>query len=110
MTTKHPIQITCPNGHSLRASAKAMGKRLSCPVCGESVNVPSQNRADSFTDTGVMRILGDYVQLPSQPTPKMESTTRSCPGCSAQISIHGSVCKYCNYFIGSVSAHATTLT
>ncbi len=37
------LEVTCPNGHRLKAKAEHAGKRIKCPKCGEATRLPESN-------------------------------------------------------------------
>lgn len=114
MTKKEMLLVTCPEGHRLRASEKAIGKTLACPVCRSAVVVqeatPPAMERDALSDTGVMRILGDYAMPSDQAEPVTETQVvegrqhveRECPQCGCGISQGVSICQSCRCYVGPV--------
>ncbi len=35
------IQVSCPNGHRIKAKDSLAGKRVKCPSCGEPISIPA---------------------------------------------------------------------
>ncbi|EMI57684.1 hypothetical protein [Rhodopirellula sallentina] len=114
--------ITCPQGHQLRASKRVFGKTLPCPVCKQLLTVPlfppppetdpvaadasaPEEKKDSLSDTGVMRILGDYVARDEEhardkSVDEKARTVRSCPVCDSSLSEAVTICKNCKCYVG----------
>ncbi|TWU39932.1 hypothetical protein Q31b_32480 [Novipirellula aureliae] len=98
------IPVACVNGHSLRAPERSVGRTLPCPVCGEPV-VVARPRA-SVSDTGVMRILGEFVPATASSVPAEfrmpadQPESRPCPVCSCAVSESASVCQACHCYVG----------
>ncbi|MFG0288797.1 MAG: ATP-binding protein [Rhodopirellula sp. JB044] len=112
--------ITCPQGHQLRASKRVFGKTLPCPVCKQLLTVPlfppppsdpvasdaaaSEEKKDSLSDTGVMRILGDYVarneDASDNSLDEKARSIRSCPVCDSSLSEAATICKNCKCYVG----------
>lgn len=98
--TKHhaSLLVTCPQGHQLRAPERAIGKTLPCPLCRQMVSVKAAK--PSLSDTGVMRILENFVP-PAEPTPPVELPhLRQCPVCSGGVADASSVCGHCHCYVG----------
>ncbi|MCM2368995.1 ATP-binding protein [Aporhodopirellula aestuarii] len=60
---------------------------------------PAEKR-DPLSDTGVMRILGDFVAPTQEIEPDNTQNVRTCPLCSCDVSEAVSVCKNCKCYIG----------
>lgn len=45
------IQVTCPQGHKLKARASYAGKQVKCPACGAVIIVPSASLPDTSHQT-----------------------------------------------------------
>lgn len=57
-------------------------------------------KRDTLSDTGVMRILGDY-STPAEPESRVDaSTLRSCPVCARAVADASTVCKHCLCYVG----------
>ena len=107
------VTTECPNGHRVRGNAELLGQTVRCPRChDEFVFAPPSshpvsviaNEADSteslanaasgpsenpvVSDTGVMRILGDWVP-PEQ--------TKSCPRCGFSCTETAKLCQNCDF-------------
>lgn len=55
---------------------------------------------DTLSDTGVMRILGDYP-LPANPGSSVDlPMLRSCPVCTREVPDASTVCKHCLCYVG----------
>ena len=109
------VTTECPNGHRVRGDAGWLDHEVKCPHCqaeflfthpeshpesvvavrpptpgGQPGGGPQQSR-DRVSETGVMRILGDYV-----PPGFAERQTRRCGQCGTTYPAGVSVCDRCN--------------
>lgn len=55
---------------------------------------------DSLSDTGVMRILGDFPPPANPPTSGDESKLRNCPVCACELADTETQCQHCLGYIG----------
>lgn len=123
------LEVTCSQGHLLRAPQRAIGKTLPCPICRVMVTVkPRQSMSESgalrimneriaeiaakhqaiaapatrdgLSDTGVMRILGDCLPPVAPPETVENHSSRPCPKCSHNVPESMSVCKNCSCYLG----------
>lgn len=115
------VTTECPNGHRVRGDLGWLNREVRCPHCqaeflfarpesqpakvvaiettnedGQVANQP-QRSADWASETGVMRILGDYV--PPQAT---EGDARRCSGCGATFPAGVSFCDQCSIELSPV--------
>ena len=108
--SSEPIEFVtseCPNGHRVRGDIGWLNREVSCPHChakfvftqpgtdaAKVVAYHPAATAKSFdaSDTGVMRILGDYVAPPV----KSPAAERLCSNCGAMNPAETAVCYSCN--------------
>lgn len=104
------IEVTCENGHRLKAAAHLCGTSQKCPQCRANVNIPLQSLTtyasdegrDTLSDTGVMRILGVQDALPPPPAAVEPEKTHCCPRCDVNISVKANVCQHCQCYVGAI--------
>ena len=48
------IQVTCPNGHKLKAKDSHAGRSLKCPACGATIVVPKP-QAEPLADVAPLQ-------------------------------------------------------
>lgn len=84
-----PSRVNSPVG---RDSTKQESISRLAPAPGE--------KRDTLSDTGVMRILGDFVAPRVEPVVEDERKFRSCPVCGCDVVESASVCKTCQCYIG----------
>ncbi len=119
------LTTECPNGHRVRGDIGWLNRQVNCPHCHAEfvfrrpesqpkevlvvqarASDANQPRKDwSPTDTGVMRILGDYLP------PANEGAQRQCQQCGATFPAWVSRCEHCNLELAaanSVSADTAT--
>lgn len=103
------LNVVCPQGHRLQAKAAHAGRKGRCPVCSERVMIPEPRPTPAgLSDTGALRILGDYTPPPTAPRRETLSTgsgisgvmKRTCPRCRASLRSNISVCDQCQTFVG----------
>jgi hypothetical protein len=102
------LNVVCPKGHRLTAKSAHAGRRGRCPVCSDHVIIPDLRPTSSaLSDTGALRILGDYC--PPEPrstapqpalTSNMRPAQRCCPRCETPLPHNFSVCEHCQTFVG----------
>ncbi len=104
------ITAECPNRHRVRGDAGWLNRDVRCPHCGaeftfrrpdaaaSEVVAAGGRRIDkpSVSDTGVMRILGDYSSLPTS----NDGSSRRCPQCAANYPSDVQTCYSCNVPLG----------
>lgn len=120
-----PIQIKCPNGHSLTAKESNAGKTGRCPVCKEPVSIPVLHQT-VISDSAVIDILGDavasrktsvgttiahgkkvgdkIVRRESRHGDMSASTAtmahvKLCPSCEREIDMGYHICPHCHTYI-----------
>lgn len=57
-------------------------------------------KRDTLSDTGVMRILGDYPPPANPESSGDVSTLRNCPVCARAVADASTVCKHCLRYVG----------
>ncbi len=66
-----PIVITCPSGHRLKVPSKYQGRRIVCPVCGNSIDVPGEATSPTVTPKKKRQAAPPPKSVaPQAPTPK----------------------------------------
>ncbi len=91
------IQVSCPNGHSLRIKDSFAGKTGYCPHCRAKVHVP---QPIGFSEDDVISVLGPPPPRPadeseSPPDPEVyayvhQSRSRPKPGAESGVGLAGS--------------------
>jgi CBS domain-containing protein len=101
------LTTECPNGHRVRGDIGWLNRDVRCPHCdaefsfqrpeGTAAEVIAPNGSkmvapQSVSDTGVMRILGDFANTGLQD----DGTTRLCSNCGATYPSYVPTCYNCN--------------
>lgn len=101
------VTTECPSGHRVRGDIGWLNRNVRCPHCnaeftfqrpeGQAAEVVALDglrfgRRQSVSDTGVMRILGDFVGAAA----KDDGTKRQCSECGAIYPNYVSSCYSCN--------------
>jgi CBS domain-containing protein len=100
------LTTECPNGHRVRGDVGWLNRKVRCPHCdaeftfqrpdGTAAEVVapdgSKMNRPSVSDTGVVRILGDFTSPPTQD----DGTTRHCSDCGATYPSYVPICYNCN--------------
>ena len=109
MSRDETLTVSCPQGHQLLAKPKSIGMTLPCPVCLSMVAI-EPDRRDELSDTGVMRILGDFTP-PVEPVLACElPPLRNCPICSLEVPDTSPVCQHCHCYVGPSPDYLRTMT
>lgn len=66
-------------------------------------------KRDTLSDTGVMRILGDYPPPADPESSGDASTLRNCPICSRAVADASSVCQHCHGYVGPAPDYLRSL-
>lgn len=114
-----PIEIVCPNGHTLKVKDSLAGKMGLCPICKTPVAVPrvAGVAASELTEDAILGIIGPYepdpdrVQTPiEEPTAASKSggarevhvpPKKSCAKCNAEIPAEAQICPYCRTYLAT---------
>ena len=98
------IHLRCSSGHQIpipsdRVSVATV-EEVWCPSCNRQVSASREK--NSLSDTGVMRILGDWLPSSSgQPNVETEQlTARKCPRCECGFRESLTVCPHCQCYVG----------
>jgi hypothetical protein len=106
------IRFRCTNQHPLRVPLSYEGRRVSCPVCGDSI-VVGQAPNPPLTETGAFRILSQCAGEPlplavnephkAAPAPELppESGGLCCPRCRTPVLRGVSRCAECKLYLNS---------
>ncbi len=94
------VDILCPNGHRLMGTTDMVGRNVRCTKCQAKFQfeIPLKK---SLTETGVLRILGDFSPVPMPPEVALR-TRRPCPRCFKIISVNANVCEHCICYVGDM--------
>lgn len=114
------IQVTCPNGHTLKVSDDMAGKTGLCPKCKAKVKVPAAER-QALTEDAILEILtsGEDSWQPqasdtsdldpmaqmakARRTPEGPTTPRkTCPRCNAIIPGGMKICPNCKTYVATL--------
>jgi hypothetical protein len=109
-----PIQLKCPNGHTLSAKESNAGKTGKCPVCKASVRIPLLHQT-GVSDSSIVRILGDPSTIrknrsntvaPARPAAALQTVNAAalphiklCPNCEREIDTGYHICPHCRTYI-----------
>ena len=114
-----PIEIVCPNGHTLKVKDSLAGKMGLCPVCKTQVAVPrvSQPASSELTEDAILGIIGPYAPDPSRVQTPIEEPTaarksdavheghvppkKSCAKCNAEIPAESQICPFCRTYLAA---------
>ncbi len=114
------IQVTCPNGHTLKVSDDMAGKTGLCPVCKAKVKVPATQKealtedailailssgedssAERATDTSDLDPLAEMAK--ARRTPEGPAAPRkTCPRCHAIIPGGMKICPNCKTYVATL--------
>ncbi len=103
------IQISCGNGHKLKAAVRLCGTTVACPKCKLDVSIPLQSQPaprKTLTETGMMRVLTEGDLATAQPVPMQAILSaqrrkeKTCTRCKAIISDNSVVCQKCQCYVG----------
>lgn len=112
------MTCSCPNGHRVRGDVKLQGARVRCPKCREAFVFPSALKPtsasassnDGFSDTSIMRILGDPSKV-GIPVVNRGSASggqvdrfRTCSRCGSSTPKTLAICNHCSCYLGVVAA------
>lgn len=104
--TESKITMACPSGHRVRGGVEMLGRTVRCPKCQVEFRFTTEPKRTTpepdsrqMTDTGVMRILGDFNQMPEAPE-STEATLKPCTRCGVPIPETLTVCNHCNCYVG----------
>lgn len=102
------VTSTCPSGHKVRGSIGFVGKTVRCPKCREKFAFgsdftpkPNERDSSSVSDTGVMKILGDWHATPDL-SDREQVATKTCSRCGVSIPETSAVCFHCNCYVGAM--------
>jgi hypothetical protein len=114
------IQVTCPNGHTLKVSDEMAGKRGLCPICKAKVEVPKRE-AGELTEEAILEILTAGEESPrakaaetsdldpmaqraaARRAPEGPATPRkTCPRCHAIIPGGMKICPNCKTYVATL--------
>jgi RNA polymerase subunit RPABC4/transcription elongation factor Spt4 len=114
------IQVTCPNGHTLKVSEEMAGKTGLCPVCKAKVTVPKRE-AEGLTEEAILEILTAGEEKPTakaadtsdldpmaqraaaRRAPEGPATPRkTCPRCHAIIPGGMKICPNCKTYVATL--------
>jgi len=112
------IEVTCPNGHTLKVKDKYAGQTGLCPRCQARILVPEPAKA-GMTEEAIVDLLGppsrdDLQNLPVHQDPRhlgdssdpsmsgssilSASPTRECPKCRRQVKATYRICPHCSTY------------
>ena len=104
MQSTDPAKVTChcPTGHKVRGDIAMTGERVVCPACKTpfTFGVVNTDKA-TVSDTGVMRILGDF-DAPETIDSDVPKATVPCGRCGVAIEQTATVCKHCNTYASAM--------
>jgi len=81
-----PVEVTCHCGQSFRAAADLLGKQVTCPVCGQLIDIPSSARSASRApEAEPMASTDDWwaAELPPSTTARVLTSARTLPRATA---------------------------
>lgn len=114
------IQVTCPNGHTLKVSDEMAGKTGLCPICKAKVKVPEQERGP-LSEEAILEILTSGEETwqsratdtsdldpmaqtaAAKKAPEAPATPRkTCPRCHAIIPGGMKICPNCKTYVATL--------
>lgn len=115
-----PIEVKCPNGHSLRVQRRFAGQTIHCPACQSQLVVPKQTK---ISEQDVLEFLGPpprysspaHAEAPRHPLapadeskpdilrmPSLLRQMKVCPKCKAEVRACYDLCPHCRTYFSDL--------